>query len=90
MFIYSDGVDYQYQTVAAQLFASPVAMTILGSALEEVCHSRLVFCRDLLILLCVLKYNSVYEVILYSSFRKSTIIIITIIVIIVQSRDVFV
>ena len=55
-------MEYQYQTVTAQLFASPVATTILGSALQEVCHSRMVFCRDLLILLCVMKYSRISEV----------------------------
>ena len=55
-------MEYQYQTVSAQLFASPVATMILGSTLQEVCHSRMVFSRDLLILLCVLKYCRIQEV----------------------------
>ena len=57
------GLEYQYQTVSAQLFSSPIATTILGSTLQEVCQSRMVFCRDLLILLCVLKYSRIQEVV---------------------------
>ena len=61
-FSMSGGMEYQYQTVSSQLFASPVATAIVGSTLQEVCHSRMLLCRDLLILLCVLKYSRIREV----------------------------
>ena len=37
-------------------------MVTLGSALQEACLSRLQFCRDVLVLLCVVKSEGMEEV----------------------------
>lgn len=46
----------------SQMFGSPISMALLGSAFQEVCLSRLCLCRDVLIMLYVLRKGEAIEV----------------------------
>ena len=55
-------VDSEYQTAMSQLFSSRVSSVLLGSAFQEVCHSRMCLCRDVLVMLCALEYSGSIQV----------------------------
>ena len=50
------------RTSTSHLFASPVSLKVLSSSFQEVCLSRLCLCRDILVLLFMMKRSLLVEV----------------------------
>lgn len=52
----------ELHTAISQIFGSPISMALLGSAFREVCYLRLCLCRDILVMLHVMRRGGASEV----------------------------